>query len=148
MKFICLFLLLVVSGQALANETDDDISTNTPKKILVISPIASDIVLSDIEKRMINKIVLKACAKKKEYQIALGDIGVAREALLNIFEVSLEISGKENDFKITGTLLDERNKVMLNKIVRTKNERLHLMRNIEMVMETLFEQVPKDQSTK
>lgn len=147
MKFIWL-LLMLVTGLALAGETEDDIAKNTPRKILVISPVASDIVLSDIEKRMINKIVLKACAKKKEYQIALGEIGIARGALLNIFEVSLEITGKENDFKLTGILLDEKNKVVLNKIVRTKNERLHLMRNIEMVMETLFEQVSKHQSTK
>ncbi|MBA2403132.1 MAG: hypothetical protein H0V66_00050 [Bdellovibrionales bacterium] len=136
MKFLWLLLILTFSNQVFSADADA-ISIN-PTKLLVINPVASDIVLTDIEKRMINKIMLKACAKQIDYQIALGEIGLAREALMNISQVSLTLNGNEQNLKVTALLLDEKNKIMINKIVKERIERLHLMRTVEEVVEALF----------
>ena len=105
---------------------------------MVINPVEAAITLSDVDNRLINKIVLKECAKQTEYQIAMGDIGVSREALFNIFNVNLTLIGSEANLTITGVLLDEKNKIVVNKVVREKVERLHLMRTVEDVMKGLF----------
>ena len=144
MKLLWLLIALVFSSQLFAA---DAINT-PPKKLMVVNPVKSEITLSDIEKRMINKIVLKTCARQTDYQIALGEIGVAREALTSIFQVDLTLTGNENNLKISGVFLDEKNKILINKVVKERVERLHLMRNVELVMESLFVKLPKPQSLK
>jgi hypothetical protein len=109
-----------------------------PLKLLVINPIKSEIILNDIERRMINKVVLKTCAKQSGYEISMGEIGIAREAGLSIFDVTLSLTGNDTNMVITGVLLDEKNKILLKKISKQGVERLHLMRSVEDVMNGLF----------
>ncbi len=109
-----------------------------PLKLLVINPIKSEIILNDIERRMINKVVLKTCAKQSGYEISMGEIGIAREAGLSIFDVTLSLTGNDANMVITGVLLDEKNKILLKKISKQGVERLHLMRSVEDVMNGLF----------
>lgn len=146
MKLTWLLLTLIFSNQIFA--TADDINVNTPYKHLVINPVTSEIQLTDIERRMINKIVLKACAKQTGFQISLGSIGIAREAILHIFQVNLALTGTEQNLKISGNLIDEKNKILIKKVVFEKNERLHLMRNVEKVMEQLFPKASSPQLIK
>jgi hypothetical protein len=135
MKLIGPLFVLLLSGQILAS---DDIHFNTPKKLMVINPVDSEIILSDVDNRLINKIVLKECAKQTEYQIAMGEIGISVDAHFTIFNVNLTLSGKESNLTITGILLDEKDKIVVNKVERLKVERLHLMRSVEDVMKGLF----------
>jgi hypothetical protein len=135
MKLIGPLFVLLLSGQILAS---DDIHFNTPKKLMVINPVDSEIILSDVDNRLINKIVLKECAKQTEYQIAMGEIGISVDAHFTIFNVNLTLSGKESNLTITGILIDEKDKVVVNKVERLKVERLHLMRSVEDVMKGLF----------
>jgi hypothetical protein len=141
-----LWFLLILIGINLGFAADD--ITEGPKKLLVIKSLHSDIALNDIEKRMINKVVLKICAKQTDYQIAMGEIGIAREAALSIFEVTLSLTGNDANMSISGILLDEKNKQVVKKVTREKVERLHLMRNIEDVMDGLFPKRVKSQLVK
>lgn len=141
-----LWLLLVLMGVNLVFASDD--ITEGPKKLLVIKSLQSEIALNDLEKRMINKVMLKICAKQTDYQIAMGEIGIAREADLSIFEVTLSLIGNDAKMSISGTLLDEKNKKVVNKITKEKVERLHLMRDIEDVMDGLFPKRVKSQLVK
>lgn len=141
-----LWLLWVLMGVNLVFASDD--ITEGPKKLLVIKSLRSEIALNDLEKRMINKVMLKICAKQTDYQIAMGEIGIAREADLSIFEVTLSLTGNDAKMSISGTLLDEKNKKVVNKITKEKVERLHLMRDIEDVMDGLFPKRVKSQLVK
>jgi hypothetical protein len=135
MKLIAPLFVLLLSGQILAS---DDIHFNTPKKLMVINPVDSEIILSDVDNRLINKIVLKECAKQTEYQIAMGEIGISVDAHFSIFNVNITLTGEESNLTITGILLDEKNKIVVSKVERLKVKRLHLMRTVEDVMKGLF----------
>lgn len=144
MKFLGLMLGVIWSiGPLLAADV-----LPIPLKLLVINPIKSEIILNDIERRMINKVVLKTCAKQSGYEISMGEIGIAREAGLSIFDVTLSLTGSDANMAITGVLLDEKNKILLKKISKQGIERLHLMRSVEDVMNGLFPPGNRLQSAK
>ncbi len=144
MKFLGL-LLGVFGNMGLLFGSD---AIPAPLKLLVINPIKSEIALNDIERRMINKVVLKTCAKQSGYEISMGEIGIAREAGLSIFDVTLSLTGNDSNMVITGVLLDEKNKILLKKISKQGVERLHLMRSVEDVMNGLFPPGNRLQSAK
>lgn len=129
------WLILLLYGHL--SFSADDITLG-PQKYLVINPVNSQIPLTDMEKRMIDKVILKSCAKQADYQIAIGDIGIARDAFLNIYNLNLTLTGKDSALVVSAILLDEKNKIVITKVVKENVVRLHLMRNIEEVMETIF----------
>ncbi len=119
----------------------DDIELG-PKKYLVLNPVQSSIALNDIDKRQIEKIMLKSCTKQTLFQVSMGAIGVATEAKLDVSHVSLVLEGKEQDLQITATLIDENKKILLGKVRKSHVKKQDMLRTIEDTVEELFRMKP------
>jgi hypothetical protein len=143
MRFLLWSLFISSVGLGFAQ---DDIQLG-PKKYLIINPTKSSISLTDIDKRQIEKIILKSCTKQTVYQVAMGEIGAATEAKLDISHVSLVLEGKEQELSITATLVDENKKILLNKVRKSHVQRQEMLRSIEDSVEELFKkkQTPVNQ---
>lgn len=137
MKWILLLTLLLPLVVWTQDNEDKDLELE--KTILVINPFTSTVTLSDFEKTQINKIILKATSRQQTYQIALGELGIAKKAKHKIHHVQLDLVKDEGDFhSIKALLIDEKNKKVLNKIIEEKVSRLDLLRTIEDVVLRLF----------
>ncbi len=140
---VCSKLILIVftlllgsySGSSLADDFDD---YGASKRLLVINPLISEIDLTDVEKRLINKVTIKVCAKQRGYQIALGEIGIAKNAGFGISNLEVSILKKPAGIEVKVILLDEIKKQVLGKVLVERVERLHLLRTIESSMDSVF----------
>jgi len=135
--FYLLAALLTVSfsKSSLADDFDD---YGASKRLLVINPLISEIDLTDVEKRLINKVTIKVCAKQKGYQIALGEIGIAKNAGFGISNLEVSVLKKPAGIEVKVILLDEIKKQVLGKVLVERVERLHLLRTIESSMDSVF----------
>lgn len=119
-----------------ANDDIDDYGAG--RRLLVVNPLVSEVELSDTEKRLINKVMIKVCAKQRDYQIALGEIGIAKNASFSISNIELSLSKQENGIGVKVVLLDEAKKLVLGKSMAGPVQRLHLLRTIEKSLESVF----------
>ena len=110
------------------------------KRLLVINPMVSNLELTDVEKRMINKVTIKVCAKQKGYQIALGEIGIAKSAGFGISNLELSVTTQPDGIEVKAVLLDEIKKQVLGIYTLKRVDRLHLMRTIETALDSVFNQ--------
>lgn len=133
--FLFTVLLASFSGASRADDFDD---YGAGRRLLVINPLISEIDLTDVEKRLINKITIKVCAKQKGYQIALGEIGIAKNAGFGISNLEVSILKKPAGIEVKVILLDEIKKQVLGKILVERVERLHLLRTVESSMDSVF----------
>lgn len=134
--------LLLWAGMSLALE--DDIQLGS-KKLLVIEPLKSSVSLTELEKTMIDKTILKTCSRQSRYQISLGALGIAKDAGMQIYHVTLALRGKSDAIEVSALLLDETQKTVVGKASASNVSKLNLVRSIEDALASLFR---KPQSTK
>lgn len=140
MRLLSYFLLFTLLSflPYMSVQADDIDDFGQGKKLLVINPLKTEILLTDVERRMINKVTIKVCAKQRDFQIALGEIGIAKNAQIEIFNIELELLKVENGITVKVLLLDEIKKQVVAKSSISNVEKLHLMRTVETALDNVF----------
>src|SRR5690606_18963477 len=134
-------LLLVGSFLALlalplfANEQEEE----EQKTIMVIKALVLPKSFTELEKNQSNKIVLKAVAKNRNYQMMIGDYDQSLKVKYPIQIIEVKVAEpKSREFNLLIRLFDEKSKKLLNKVQVQDISKISFFRELESGMEKIF----------
>jgi hypothetical protein len=129
-----LLLLTLLAGPAHAQNREGEL----PPKILIINPLEASLQLTEQDRRLIHKAILKVCAKQTGHEIMLGELGDAQNSSFEVSHVNVSLGGTPESVTLSATLVDEKRKRLIKKIVADRIPRLQLVRKVEDAMIELF----------